>query len=234
MKKIELAREIAQVESMIDFYASGNTKTDDVIEKEAQRLNRKYDKEGLETELAAAEKQLAYTKARATKEARIKEFSNSEAGKSLRNRLHDDRIAWMEDAFQQALTTVQEVLGDDWTIADWGSTGFRVGMKNHDTDPRMALRTTQFGQEFDVNYGYEYDRHDKQVFEFKANVGTCGAFDIADGDSQLAFYVGVGKFLASPKVQVELRDELKQCCDNIKEMQEAYQKAEDEYVNKAA
>lgn len=239
MKKIELAREIAQVESMIDFYATGNTKTDEAIEKEAQKLNRKYDLQGLDIELAAAQKQLATTKARATKEARIKEFSDSEAGKSLREKLHNDRKAWMEDAYQQALNTVQEVLGDDWTIANWGSTNFQVGMKNHDTDPRSAWRTTQFGHEFEVYYGYDYHfnwetKSYDRYFRFEANIGTMGSFNIAEGDSRLAYYIGIGKFLASPKVQVELRAELEQLHKNLKELEDAWQNAEDEYVNKAA
>ena len=46
------------------------------------------------------------------------------------------------------------------------------------------------------------------------------------------FYIGFGKFLSSEKVNNELKVELKQYTDNIKEAREAYRAKKEAYIAK--
>lgn len=222
MKKIDLANEIATLENDIRNYRGQETLKGDkfaFIAKTAQKS-----KAFLENEV----ERLTEVRKNAEEDYYREAFGQSDEGKALHEKLEKDRDAWMADAYQQVLATVQELLGDDWTVAEWDGGRFKVGMKN--TDPEAPWRVTKFGHDFEVYYGGgSYDRE----FEFKANIGTLGSFDIAEGDSQLAYYIGIGKFLASPKVQTELRDELKQLCGNIREIRNVWKRAKDEYVHKA-
>lgn len=231
MKKIELAKEVAILENDIRNYRGQEVMEGETLDNFISKTSRQS-KEVLETEI----NRLINVRKNAKEDFYAKEFYNSEAGKNLHNKLSNYRKAWMEDAYQQALATVQEVLGDDWTIAHWGSTSFEVGMKNHDTDLKKAWRATQFGHEIEIYYGYnlayDYENHScKRIFKFEANIGTMGSFNISADDSQAAFYIGVGKFLASPKVQ-ELKYELEQLHKNIKETEDTWNNAEKTYVSK--
>lgn len=230
MKKIELAKEVAILENDIRNYRGETVMEGETLDSFIKKTADRNSKDMLETEI----NRLLVVRKNAKEEFYRKEFDNTEAGKNLKNKLHNDRKAWIENAYQKALATVEEVLGDDWTVGHWSSTSFEVGMKNHDVDPKSAYRNTQFGHEFEIYYGlgldYDYDNHKyNRIFEFKANVGTMGSFNINADDSQVAFYIGIGKFLASPKVQ-ELKEELEQLHANLKGLEDTWNNAEDAYV----
>lgn len=228
---MEMAQQIARLTEDIRYYRRLDAWTEyerlDFIAKTARST-----KEELESKIG----QLTTARENAKKEYLRSQFFDSKEGQALHNNFKAARKAWMEDARQQALATVQEVLGDGWTVDAFSESHFIVGMKNTD---ETSFRKVMFGHSFDIYYGYDlsYNRESRELekrFFFQANIGTCGSFDIKDGESQLQFHIGIGKFLASPKVQIELRNELEQLHKNLEENREAWRRAEDEYVKKAA
>lgn len=71
----------------------------------------------------------------------------------------------------------------------------------------------------------------EEYFKFQANVCSMGEFEI-DGNAKQEFYIGFGQFLASEKVNGELKNELKLFTDNIREARKAYKEKKEAYINK--
>lgn len=220
-KKMELVTEVLTLMSDIREYEGKEAMATETLEE----LTKKKTRETivvLEDEVV----QLLEARERARREYYRKMFYNSDRGKELRNEYETACEAWKKGAYEQTIATVEEVLGDNWAVKNWNCSSFVVGMKGNDE--------ILFGHDFTVRCGldltHDFKAHKyNRMFKFQTNIGTMGAFDIDVNDSQTTFYIGIGKFLASPKTQ-ELKKVLEQLHTNLEGLEDIWNKAETAYV----
>lgn len=227
MKKIEIATELVNVMTLNGMMSNGRVYTDEEKAHIAEKAANANNKEKLEELLNAELDRKARIEATQERERRIYNFTNSEEGRQAEAEMKASLKAWKNNIIDEIHTIVNEVLGSRWEAYSITSTGFEVGML--DNDGNMV-----FGYSFPVRFGYdERDTKDgwEEYFKFQANVGSMGEFEI-DGNERQEFYIGFGKFLASDKVNNELKNELKQYTDNVKGAREAYKAKKEAYIAK--
>lgn len=227
MKKIEIATELVSVITLNNMMSHGRVYTDEEKAHMAVKAANANNKEKLEELLNVELDRKARLEAAQERERKIYNFTNSEEGRQAEAEMKAAIKAWKNDIIDEIHTIVNEVLGSRWEAYRITSTDFEVGML--DNDGNMV-----FGYSFPVRFGYDI-RDTKagweESFKLQANVGTMGEFEI-DGNARQEFYIGFGKFLASDKVNNELKNELKQYTDNVRGAREAYKAKKEAYIAK--
>lgn len=218
MKKIELATELVNVmnanRQLSGNHAYTEKELSNLVTKSAARNSKEALQKLLDDEidrhdlLAMAE------------EHKRKEFNydHSEEGKKAKEELHNAVDAWREDLYQEVISDVEKILGNDWGVYCFGTRSFEIKMKDGEGKPI-------FGNDIEIYYGYDYN----EGFIFKANIGTTGEFSLMDDNDRKEFYIGVGKFMSSPLL-AQMKEEMKQYHDNVREAVKAYDAKKEAYM----
>lgn len=227
MKKIEIATELVSVITLNNMMSHGRVYTDEEKAHMAVKAANANNKEKLEQLLNAELDRKARFEAAQERERRIYNFANSEEGRKAEAKMKAAIKAWKNDIIDEIHTIVNDVLGSKWEAYNITSMGFKVGLLDNNGN-------LIFGYSFLVRFGY--DLRDvkngwEEYFKFQVNVGTMGEFEI-DGNARQEFYIGFGKFLSSEKVNNELKNELKQYTDNVRDAREAYKAKKEAYIAK--
>jgi len=227
MKKIEIATELVSVITLNNMMSHGRVYTDEEKAHMAAKAANANNKEKLEELLNVELDRKARLEAAQERERRTYNFENSEEGRKAEAEMKAAIKAWKNDIIDEIHTIVNEVLGSRWEAYNITSTGFEVGLLDNNGN-------LIFGYSFPIRFGY--DTRDtkagwEEYFKFQANVCTMGEFEI-DGNARREFYIGFGKFLANDKVNNELKAELKQYTDNIREARKAYRTKKEAYIAK--
>lgn len=227
MKKIEIAIELVSVIALNNMMSHGRVYTDEEKAHMAVKAANANNKEKLEELLNAELDRKARLEAAQERERKIYNFTNSEEGRQAEAEMEAAIKAWKNDIIDEIHTIVNDVLGSKWEAYNITSTDFEVGLLDNNGSPI-------FGYSFPIRFGYFLRASEagrEEYFEFQANVCTMGEFEI-DGNVRQEFYIGFGKFLASEKVNNELKNELKQYTDNVKGAREAYKAKKEAYIAK--
>lgn len=205
----------------------GRVYTDEEKAHMAVKAANANNKEKLEQLLSEELDRKARLEAAQERERRIYNFINSEEGREAEAEMKAAIKAWKNDIIDEIHTIVNDVLGSKWEAYNITSMGFKVGLLDNNGN-------LIFGYSFPVRFGY--DLRDvkngwEEYFKFQVNVGTMGEFEI-DGNARQEFYIGFGKFLSSEKVNNELKNELKQYTDNVRDAREAYKAKKEAYIAK--
>lgn len=228
MKKIEIATELVSVITLNNMMSHGRVYTDEEKAHMAVKAANANNKEKLEELLNAELDRKARLEAAQERERRTYNFTNSEEGRQAEAEMKAAIKAWKNDIIDEIHTIVNEVLGSRWEAYNISSYGcFEVGMLDNNGN-------LIFGYSFPVSFGYDTRDTEagwEEYFKFQVNVGTMGEFEI-DGNARQEFYIGFGKFLASEKVNNELKNELKQYTDNVRGAREAYRAKKEAYITK--
>lgn len=216
MKKIELAKELANVKSQTEFYFTKNLLRGDEVKDMAEKLVRKYNIEELQKELDfEIERQK-----RARYDFYIDEFDTTEKGLKMRADMKENIQAWQTNLSTEISDIVSRVLGGNWALISFGASSFTIGIQDKEN------KRPYFGMTID--FSYDYDVFDKKDFELKANVGTTGQFDACES-TRRDFYIGLGKLLASEEL-VAFKSKLQQYKDSIKKAWYDYDEASKKYA----
>lgn len=209
MKKLDIAKEIVIVENTVRQYNGQEAYTEEVSNEVATKYASRFNTQQLEDRLAKKKNECKYAK----KEFTRKEFEKSDEYAQL-HKDANEIFTKAKNAMKSAISTfVEQVLGSEWGIGKFSITGCEIGLKN--TDPQLKI-PLEWARTFDLEYGFDsYDIYSSEhLFEFKVNIGTTGIFDIGNNDNRNKLYIGFGKFLSSPKVQV-LKEVLKDYFNKI-------------------
>lgn len=227
MKKIEIARELVNAINENNKLSGNHIYTKEEMQQLVAKTADRNSKENLETLLdEECERNARLVKAQ-ERERKTYNFEHSEEGLKAADELHSAIKNWTNDIKDEIHTIVEAVLGSKWEAYSITSTGFEVGLLGEDGNP-------VWGYSFPVRFGYDLrDTKDgwEEYFKFQANVCSMGEFEI-DGNAKQEFYIGFGQFLASEKVNGELKNELKLFTDNIREARKAYKEKKEAYINK--
>lgn len=229
MKKIELAFEVVNTMSLTRQYRGQEPYEMHEVNDMAQKVAARNSKEQLEKMLDEELDRQKKAKTQYYKNV----FKDTEEGKSMWDDMENAYEAWRNDIIEQIKSTINEVLGETWGLMDFCPTSFTIALR--DTNPATAAKDGgfYFGHKVTFFYGYyngvNYDENSK--FNFEANIGTMGSFIVCGNDTQQDFYIGIGKILASDKLN-ELKDELKQFTENIEELKKKFYSARNAYAER--
>ena len=227
MKKIEIATELVNVMTLNNMMSNGRVYTDEEKAHMAEKAASSNNKEKLEQLLNEELDRKARLEKAQERDRKIYNFTNSEEGRKAEAEMKASLKALKNDIIDEIHTIVNDVLGSRWEAYNITSNGFDICLLNKDGYVR-------FGYSFPIRFGYDLRATEagwEEYFKFQANVGTMGEFEI-DGNARQDFYIGFGKFLASEKVNNELKNELKQYTDNVKGAREAYRAKKEAYIAK--
>lgn len=206
MKNIELATLIAKLENEICYYEGVEIRQGKELDSFIQK-KKYFSKASLENEVT----RLQEVKKDAYKKFRLNEYRNSDTYKAFESEKEKELACIREAKRARIELAVKQVLGDKWGINHFDGHSCEIGLK----DPKEE-RVLLFGHAFTLYYGYKYCRSE---FRFEANIGTMGGFDIQNQeDTQLQYYIGIGRLLSSPLFAKRLRDDLLQLCNRSREI----------------
>lgn len=229
MKKIELAFEVVNTMSLTRQYKGQEPYEMHEVNEMAQKVAARNSKEQLEKML---DEELDRQKS-ARKEYYKNAFDETEEGKSMKDEMEAAFEAWTNDIQEQVKSTINEVLGEAWGLVYFNARSFTIALR--DTNPATAAYNGgfHFGHKVEFYYGYDFTFDDDKDYKFEVNIGTMGNFNACGEDSQRDFYIGIGKLLASEKLNT-LKDELKQYDDNCRELKAKYNSARNAYAERMA
>lgn len=227
MKKIELAFEIVNTMSQTRQYEGLEPYEMHEVNDMVQKVAARYNKEQLEAMLDNELKHQKNAKDEYYKEV----FVETEEGKSMMDDMEATFEAWENDMQELTKRTVNEVLGDAWGLAYFNERSFTIALR--DTNPATAAYNGgyHFGHKVEFYYGYDFTFDGEQEFKFEVNIGTMGNFNACGEDTQRDFYIGIGKLLASEKLNA-LKDGFKQYSDNLRELKAKYRSARNAYAER--
>lgn len=227
MKKIELAFELVNTMSLTRQYEGQEPYEMHEVNDMAQKAAARNSKEQLETMLD--EELDRQKKAREAYYRNV--FDTTEEGKSMKDDIENAFEAWRNDIEEQVKSTIDEILGDTWGVRYFSETSFEIALR--DTNPSTAAKNGgyHFGHKVEFYYGYDFNFDGNKEFKFEVNIGTMGNFNACGDDTQRDFYIGIGKLLASEKLNA-LKDELRQYEDNLIELRAKYRSARNEYAKR--
>lgn len=221
MKKIEIAFELVNTMSLTRQYKGQQPyemhEVNEIAQKAAARNSKEHLLDMLDTELNRQKV--------AREEYYEKAYMISDEGKALEEQCRNDYEAYRNDIIEEIMHTIHSLVGDNWQMVTFGDRGFTVGMKNPD-DAKHYI----FGTGIEFYCGYEFGSADK--YRFQMNLSTSGAFEILGEDTIKERYIAIGKLLAATDKMNELRDELKQFTDNVKELQKKLRDARKAFVQR--
>lgn len=226
MKKIEIATELVNMKNCNRQLLGEDAYSEDEMLELADKAARINNKEALEKYLEDEVSLHSRLTEKAERERKTYNFEHSEEGRKAKDNLCNTINTLRENIYNELLSIVTNELGDGWNVYKFGNSSCEIGLK--DSEGKML-----WGYSFSVYYDYDLIKENekiKTVFNFKVNIGSMGSFEVGAINNIQSFYIGVGKFLASEKVNTELKSELKQFVDNIYEARKAYAAKERAYI----
>ena len=166
------------------------------------------------------------------------DYYETEEGKAVKKALEEkrDKIFKEELDLYHAMKKyvsrrVKQLLGEQWDVTSFSSSSMKIGIvEKYNEDG--SIESELFGHSFDVYFGMEFFK--KDVFEWRMNYGTMGAFNIDAENTRTQFIIGMGKFASDTTIIPQLKEKLQRMSGEFSILSKELSKTEEELRNPKA